>query len=326
MQDLLELQPHRVSESLTDKIFLFYGEAGTRKTTVAGAFPDMLLSAFEIGYKYIDGIYALHITNWSEFKRLVRKLDDENVKEKYKMIGIDTISLAYSACYDYILKQQGVDDPGDIGYGKGWRLIRKEFEKTILKIPQIGYGLVMIAHADENNKGEDASSTKVDIDKRPAAIIKGLADHIIYLRKAYKDGTEKTMENQTVYAYTNLVDIESKTRLKQLAPKFEFTYENLKEEIKKAIEKKKVQEGIVTDENRQQLYKKTEQSFEEVREEAVAIAKQLISENGEDIKEYINNLIFDYLGVPISETTKAHKNELISLREELADKREELSE
>ena len=157
MEDLLKLEPHRISESLTDKTFLFYGEAGTRKTTVAGAFPNMLLAAFEIGYKYIDGIYALHITNWSEFKRFVRKLDDEDVKEKFQMIGIDTISLAYSACYDYILKQQGVDDPGDIGYGKGWRLIRKEFEKTILKIPQLGYGLIMIAHADEANNNDEAN-------------------------------------------------------------------------------------------------------------------------------------------------------------------------
>lgn len=324
--DLLNMQPHRISETLTDKTFLFYGEAGTRKTSVAAEFPNSLLAAFEIGYKYIDGVYAQHITNWAEFKRFVRKLDDDKVKEKWDVIAIDTISLAYSACYDYILKQQGVDDPGDIGYGKGWRLIRKEFEKTILKIPQMGYGLVLIAHADENTYDEDHKSTKVDIDKRPAAIIKGLADFIIYLRKVYKNSEEKTFENQTVYAYTQLVDIETKTRLNQLSPEFEFTYENLKDEIKKALEKKKVQEGIVTDDSRQKLYSTETQSFEDIQEETISIAKQLIEENGDDIKETVNNLIMDHLGAPISKATKAQKNNLIGLREALADKRDEISE
>ena len=41
--DLLNIKPYRVNASLTDKIFLMYGEMGTRKTSVACSFPNHLL-------------------------------------------------------------------------------------------------------------------------------------------------------------------------------------------------------------------------------------------------------------------------------------------
>jgi hypothetical protein len=44
----------------------------------------------------------------------------------------------------------------------------------------------MVAHSDELNDEKNGLSVKVDIDKRPSAVIKGLADFILYTRKKQK--------------------------------------------------------------------------------------------------------------------------------------------
>ena len=238
--DLLNIKPNVISESLNDKIFLFYGEQGTRKTTVAGNFEDSIIAGFEIGYKFISGAIAQPIQTWTEFRNFLRQLRKPEVKERFKTVVIDTVTIAYSMCNDYVLAPLGVSDPGDLGYGKGWRAVRKEFEKAIMSIPQMGYGLVLIAHADEMQEKESGNVTaKVDIDKRPAAIIKGLADFIFYTRKEYRDGSEGLPEDLTVYAYSGLVDIESKSRSRYFAKSLSSHMRILKQKWKKLLKHKR---------------------------------------------------------------------------------------
>ena len=313
--DLLTRLPHKVSASLNDKIFLFYGEGGTRKTTVSSGFDGMVLGAFEIGYKFIDGVIAEPLQKWADMKRFVRELARPEVQGKFKTVAIDTITLAYQACYDYILAQYGVEDPGDIPYGKGWRFIRKEFEKTILSIPQMGYGLILIAHSNEYEDEDNNATAKVDIDKRPAAIIKGLADFILYLHKEYRDGAEKTADNETVYAYSKLVDIETKTRSRYFPPRFEFTYDNLQKAMDTAIEQQKKVEGITTVDESESLHKIEEESFENLKATTFALATKLVATEAEDtVKDKLLEILE---GTPLSQTTKFHKEKLVALRESL---------
>lgn len=313
--DLLNIQKHVISESLNDKIFLFYGEAGTRKTSVAALFEGSILAAFEIGYKFISGVRAQPIQTWAEFKQFLRELKKDEVKAIYKTIVIDTVTLSYSACSKYVLNQFGVSDPGDIGFGKGWRAIRKEFEESILSIPQMGYGLVLIAHADEMEDNGNIRS-KVDIDKRPAAIIKGLADFIFYVRKEYRDDAEATVKNQTVYAYSQLVEIESKTRSRYFAPRFEFTYENLQLEMKKAIEEQKKVEGIVTVQASESLHELQEEDFDQLKLDVLNLARELMDTDAADLAE---KAILGTLGFAISKASKIHRPQLEVLEQELLD-------
>src|SRR5690554_4722268 len=189
MNSLLNIKPHVVTSSPLDKIFLFYGEPGTRKTTVAvGDVERTLLFAFEIGYKFIPNVLAKPVSKWHEFKHQLTLLEDPAVKEKFKSIAIDTIGLAYKACVSYICASHGVTELSKIPWGQGWAMAKNEFERTINSIPQMGYGLTMIAHSDESIDEEVGSVTaKVDIDKRPSSVIKGLADFILYARKEPSD-------------------------------------------------------------------------------------------------------------------------------------------
>lgn len=311
--NLLSITPNVISESLNDKIFLFYGEAGTRKTSVAAQFDKSILAAFEIGYKFISGVRAQPLQSWTEFKQFLRELKKDEVKGAYKTIVIDTVTLAYSSCTEYVLNQFGVSDPGDIGFGKGWRAVRKEFEKSILSIPQMGYGLILIAHADEMEENGNIRS-KVDIDKRPAAIIKGLADFIFYVRKEYKDDEEPTVQNQTVYAYSQLVEIESKTRSRYFAARFEFTYQNLQGEMRSAIDQQKKVEGIVTVAETENPHELRVQDFDQLKLDVINLARELMDSDAADLAE---KAILNTLGFAISKASKIHRPQLEVLEQEL---------
>jgi len=303
--NLDELKPYVVTSNPSDKIFLFYGEMATRKTSVACRFPDSLLIALDIGYKFIaDGKHIpAPCQNWQDFKSIVKQLDKPTNKERFKTVIIDTVGMLYQACYQYVCTQLGVTDPGEAGgYGMGWKKVRNEFEVTLRSIAQKGYGLIMLAHSDEVEKEDKVTKkktlgVKIDIDKRPDLIIKGLADFVFFLHKEVRDGTDEP----TVYAYSKLVDIDTKSRSMYLNPRFEFTYENLISELESAIKAQYSQLGmeVPTDVVQTNPYEKQAVDFSKLRNETIELA-QLLTNNGYD-KEVGEMLINVFKGTRLSE-------------------------
>jgi hypothetical protein len=302
--NLDDLKPYVVTSDPSDKIFLFYGEMATRKTSVACRFPQSLLIAFDIGYKFIaNGDYIpAPCQNWQDFKSIVKQLDKPTNKERFKTIIIDTVGMAYQACYQYVCTQLGVSDPGEAGgYGMGWKKVRNEFEVTLRSIAQKGYGLIMLAHSDEVEKEDKVTKKKVlgvkiDIDKRPDLIIKGLADFVFFLHKEMRDGTDIP----TVYAYSKLVDIDTKSRSMYLTPRFEFTYENLLSELESAIERQysELGQAIPTNVEQSNPYEVSAVDFEQLRADTIAIAT-ILTNNGYD-KDVGELLVNVFKGTPIS--------------------------
>lgn len=301
--NLDDIQPNVVTSNLSDKIWLFYGEMATRKTSVACSFPRHLLFAYDIGYKLINGANAVPLQSWSDFKSAVKQLDKASIKSKYDVICIDTIGMAYQICYQYMLTQMGVSEPGEAGYGMGWKKIRNEFETTVRSIVQKGYGLIMLAHSDEIEKEDKVKKVKttvikIDIDKRPDMIIKGLADFVFFLHKEVKDGTA---DEPTVYAYTQLVDIDTKSRSRYFSPRFEFTYENLQLEMEKAIQKQYEEEGLQMPNSfeRKNYYEQPVINFKDLLNDTISTATILVEKG---YQEDVNKLLLDvFKGQKLSE-------------------------
>lgn len=317
MIDLKKLERHVVNSSPRDKIFLYYGPPGTRKTTVATGEPETtLLAAYEIGYKFIPNVYAVNLSNWHGFKDLVRQLADEDIKKKFQTVAIDTIGLAYKACISYICALKGVTEIGQIPFGQGYSLAKNEFEKVLGTISQLGYGLVMIAHSDELNDEKNGISVKVDIDKRPSSVIKGMADFILYTRKELKEGSEE----MTVFAYSESKNpnIEVKSRARFFPKKIEFTYENIMQGLAEAITKqdefyktKSVEKADFD------VYKETEVNLPSLQEDVKALANRLVQIGRADD---VTKILTEYLhGVRVGETTKTHVTALYAIRDELLD-------
>ena len=155
---LLDLTPHKVSKDLRGYSVLFYGDVKSGKTTTATQFPNSLLLAFEKGYSALAGVYAQPINSWSEFLKVLRELKEEDVKQKFETIIIDTADIAYEYTEKYICNVEGVDAINKVPFGQGFTKTGKEFDSKLRQIVQMGYGLVLISHSqDKTFKNEDGT-------------------------------------------------------------------------------------------------------------------------------------------------------------------------
>jgi len=156
--DIFNVKPHQVSRDMRGYSVFLYGGWKTGKTTTAVKFPKHFLLAFEKGYSAIPGAMAQPINSWSEFRQVLRQLKDDKAKETFETIIVDTADIAYDYCVKYICANNDVDSIGDIGYGKGYGLVEKEFDESLRQIVQMGYGLVVISHeADKTFKNENGT-------------------------------------------------------------------------------------------------------------------------------------------------------------------------
>ena len=161
IMNLMDLKPTTISRDLKDKYLLLYGPAKCGKTSFAAQAPNNLIFSFEKGTNFISGVYAIEVEKWTFFKSYLKQLNKQEVKDKFKTVTIDTLSIAWSLCEDYICSTQGVDTISDIPWGRGYALLRDEFSDALRQISMMGYGIILITHAkvksekiDDDTKGK----------------------------------------------------------------------------------------------------------------------------------------------------------------------------
>lgn len=128
--------------SIGEVTFLLYGETKIGKTSLASCFEEPVFMMFEPGAKGLD-VDRILIDSWEDFIGYIDALIES---AKYKTAVVDTVATAYKMCIDYVLDREGVDDPGEVTWGNGWKAIADEFEKQIKKLSNSGRGVVFIAH------------------------------------------------------------------------------------------------------------------------------------------------------------------------------------
>lgn len=313
--DLMAVTPNVISRGVRGKHFLFYGDISTRKTTVASSFPKSLILAAENGYKLIPGVHAQDISSWGDFKIALRQLELPAVKTAYETIVIDTVSLLADLAVQHICNLHGIKELGELEYGKGWTLFKKEFRTAINKITQLGYSVIFITHAEI--KRDDTGmivGAWPQLDKRPMEAVMALVDFALFLQKEPKDETPDTI---TVYAYPNLSsEIQTKTRLSTIPKRFEFNYENLEAVLEKAVTD---YEEIYNFKAKQSADAKIElESFDSIKTSTINLATQLYDKP--TLIEKVTTLIENALnGKRLSDTTPADLEILLALRAEFMD-------
>lgn len=235
--NLLALQPHKVSRDLTGYITYIYGAAKTGKTTLASQAGKALILAFERGYNALPGVYAQDIISWGDVRAVVRELKKPEVKEMFQTIVFDTIDIAGGLCEKYICAQNNVDKIGEIPYGQGWNLMKKEFEDVVRTITQLGYAVFFISHdKDKEFKRKDGTSYHQIVPSCPNTfneIAKNLVDIYAYAEKYEDNGQGKV--RLVIRSTDNSIDCGS--RFKYIDPVIEMSYKALVDALNKAIDK-----------------------------------------------------------------------------------------
>lgn len=301
MIDLLDVQPNIIDPSLQGKIFWFYGEPSTRKTSVAAKFPSPIIFATERGYKFINGVKAADINNWNEVRQLYRQLKDPRVKEMYKTVVFDRADTLYDFCKQYVCSVNGISDLGELAYSAGYTKARKEFNSVIKGIESLGYGMVFITH----DKVDMEKMTKQDLENNAAKVLKGYADFIFWLRKEIID------DQHTVVAYSQTTGTDSKSRIRYFAPSFEFTYENLEKELDSAVKRLVAMDGIET--RVQEHREEVPRSFDDVQKSVIELYTKYKTEEHVAVRDIEAIIMTQMDGVPISKAPESYINKLLTI-------------
>ena len=308
--NLLDIQPHQVSRDMRGYSVFFYGEPKSGKTTTATKFPHHLLLAFEKGYNAIPGAMAQPINSWSEFRKVLRQLKDSEVQKKFETIIIDTADIAYDYCEKYICSNAGVDTIGDIGYGKGYTLVGKEFDEALRSIVQLNYGLVLISHATDktftDELGKEYNQIVPTLGTRPRNIVSRMCDIIAYSR-AVQDAEGHTSTKLFMRGTPRYV---AGSRFKYTPDYIDFTYSDLVKAIADAIDKQMSEDGaeFFTDQTNNLYVETVSLEFEDLMKEFSTIIANIPgssdvkaeTEEGIKFRDYwqprITQIIERYLG------------------------------
>ena len=288
--NLLDITPHQVSRDLRGYSVFFYGDPKSGKTTIATKFPRHLLLAFGKGYNAIPGAMAQPINTWGEFRKVLRQLKDEKVKEKFETIIIDTADIAYDYCEKYICANAkrgdggvGVDSIADIPFGKGYGFVSKEFDDCLRSIVQMGYGLVLISHAADktfkDEAGNEYNQIVPTLDKRARNIVSRLCDIIGYSRAVMEN--DKLVTKLFIRGTPRYM---AGSRFKYTPDYIDFTYDALVKAIGDAIDEQMKTDGkeYFTD-ARNNLHTETvELDFDTLLETFNSIVNNLIEKESEE--------------------------------------------
>lgn len=308
MIDILNIEPTKVSKDLQGKYILIYGAPKVGKTSFSVRMPKNLLLGFEHGFNALGGIKAVDIDKWTTFKQVIRQLRQPEAKEMYSTITIDTATIAYTMCEDFICTQQNINRIGDLPYGAGYGLVEKEFQDCLRQITQMGYGIVLIAHSvprvEKTPEGSEIEIVSPDLPKRGYKVINQLVDIIGYIDIIWdKEGNEKRV------LYTRKTSqIMAGSRFKYLKSIIPFGYKELTDAIAEAVEKEANENGSTLVDHEEEK-EETERTFIEIREEAREIWEKLVKTDKSNV-EKLNKIIIDTFGkqIKLSEITENQKD------------------
>lgn len=308
---LWEVEKNVISRDLKGKYVLLYGKPKSGKTTAACSFPDAVLLAFEKGYNAIGNAFPYDVNKWSDFKMALRDLEDQRSKDRFKTVIIDTVSICWEMCEKYICQQNGVQKIGDIPWGAGYTSCKKEFETSIRRITQLGYGVVLIAHSaariEKTADGSDIEIISPDLPKRAAEVCNGIVDIIGYIGNEWVNGERKrwlyTRETPTLFAGS---------RFKYMPDKIPFGYDELVNAIAEAIEMAEEKDGATVADT---VATKSESKvdFNTVRARAQELWLKLVG-TGDDAKPEVANAILKKI-----EITMGRRMKLSEFTEDQAD-------
>ena len=121
---------------------------------------------------------------------------------------------------------------------QGYDMAKKEFQSTFRDLTFAGYGLIFISHSTEktlkDEKGEEYQQIAAALPQRPYDIVNKMVDVIGYIREI-KD--EASGDRKRFIFFRGDDRFFAKSRFKYIAPRVEFSYDNIVNAIYDAIDK-----------------------------------------------------------------------------------------
>ncbi len=168
-------------DSLSKCILVIHGEKKIGKTSLTHRFPKSFFFFFEPGGKGFSKNGKL-ILEWEEFQDFITLLEKE--REYAETLIVDTIDKCYEMCFKHICDKEKMKHPTDMGYGKGWQLIKDEFTLQMDRLLKLGRGVIFLSHTENKSflslHGGETNKLVSTMAKAARDYITGIADIIGY--------------------------------------------------------------------------------------------------------------------------------------------------
>lgn len=148
VEDLINIEPIKVSKDARSASLLVLGESKVGKSSFMNELygDKILYIATEFRHNFLAGAKVINITSYAEYLKVMKLIRDPKIKEQYSAVVVDTFTRLQEWIEQYTLNRLGIDDLGDLGYGKGHSEFKKEMNKAIELIETSGLVPHFIVH------------------------------------------------------------------------------------------------------------------------------------------------------------------------------------
>lgn len=240
--DLLNLEPQKVSTDMSSYTTLIYGPPKAGKTTFIHDLygKDAIFARTEKGTKAIPGLFGVDIANWSDFMKLIKELRKKEVKDRFKVVVIDTIDNLYKFLEKYIKNKYGVDNLKEAngGWGAGHNELSETLFDALNIIEKEGYALTFISHSSIKTETIPGTETEYEkyipsVPRRGLEIATKMVDNILF---AYLAINPETKQERRVLYTRETLNFQAGTRFKNMPAALPVDASEFTTAMKQAIE------------------------------------------------------------------------------------------
>ena len=148
VEDLINIEPIKVSSDARSASLLILGESKVGKSTfINDLYGDrVLFICTEYRHNFLAGAKTVNIESYADYLRLMKLIRDPKIQEQYDAVVVDTFTRLQEWTEAYTLSRLGIEDLGDLGYGKGHSEFKKEMNRAVELIETSGLIPHFIVH------------------------------------------------------------------------------------------------------------------------------------------------------------------------------------
>lgn len=216
----------------TNESTLIFGAPKSMKTTLAAQWPECLILNLE-GFgnvRYITGAYIQEINTMEELREAYAQLAAMGKDIPYETVAIDTIDVVNELAEREAVKELGIKEMGEAGYGADWGRSRSIVLNIIKQFSNLPVNLLVVAHSRWAIVNEVNVGHTIDLPGKLARFAMANIDNILFTT------IDKKGKPRIVFRPTKGIEAGSRNPVLATAGECECSFEALKALFKKEEE------------------------------------------------------------------------------------------